>query len=143
MSRDLPPAVNSPSAFRCLFEHLERLQSDDLLLLDRGYPGRWLIAVLNQRQVPFCMRADRSGFAGLIARLRGSIPTRRMPNLHGSLTYRALAAHRARGRELGKTTDDVSDGWRVASARIIVIYQIDAVCMAIREFEALVIPCIK
>ncbi|WP_240746149.1 hypothetical protein [Cupriavidus oxalaticus] len=32
-----------------LFEHLDCLQSDDLLLLDRGYPARWLVAVLNQR----------------------------------------------------------------------------------------------
>jgi len=31
-----------------LFEHLDCLQSDDLLLLDRGYPARWLVAVLNQ-----------------------------------------------------------------------------------------------
>lgn len=32
-----------------LFEHLDRLSSDDLLLLDRGYPCRWQPAVLNQR----------------------------------------------------------------------------------------------
>jgi len=48
-----------------LFEHLDRLQSDDLLLLDRGYPARWLVAVLNQRNIPFCMRADGSGFAAI------------------------------------------------------------------------------
>ncbi|CAG9187626.1 IS4 family transposase [Cupriavidus pinatubonensis] len=48
-----------------LFEHLDRLQSDDLLLLDRGYPARWLVAVLNQRNIPFCMRADGSGFAAV------------------------------------------------------------------------------
>ncbi|WP_207780504.1 hypothetical protein [Pokkaliibacter plantistimulans] len=41
-----------------LFEHLDHLRSDDLLLLDRGYPCRWLVAVLNQREVPFCMRVD-------------------------------------------------------------------------------------
>jgi len=48
-----------------LFEHLDRLQSDDLLLLDRGYPARWLVSVLNQRNLPFCMRADSSGFAAI------------------------------------------------------------------------------
>ncbi|MCP3018348.1 IS4 family transposase [Cupriavidus basilensis] len=48
-----------------LFEHLDRLQSDDLLLLDRGYPARWLVAVLNERKIPFCMRADGSGFAAV------------------------------------------------------------------------------
>jgi hypothetical protein len=47
-----------------LFEHLDRLCSSDLLLLDRGYPCRWLVAVLNQRDIPFCMRVEKSGTAG-------------------------------------------------------------------------------
>ena len=47
-----------------LFEHLFRLSSGDLLLLDRGYPCRWLVAVLNQRAIPFCMRVDKSGNTG-------------------------------------------------------------------------------
>lgn len=46
-----------------LFEHLDRLHPDDLLLLDRGYPCRWLPAALNQRGIRFCMRVDASGFA--------------------------------------------------------------------------------
>lgn len=46
-----------------LFEHLDRLSNNDLLLLDRGYPASWLVAALNQRQLPFCMRVDNSGFA--------------------------------------------------------------------------------
>lgn len=46
-----------------LFEHLDRLRDDDLLLLDRGYPSRWLAAALNQRGIRFCMRVDASGFA--------------------------------------------------------------------------------
>ena len=47
-----------------LFEHLDRLSPDDLLLLDLGYPCRWLVAVLNQRAIKFCMRVDNdSGFA--------------------------------------------------------------------------------
>ncbi len=33
-----------------LFAHLDRL-SPDLLLLDRGYPCRWLVAVLNHRAI--------------------------------------------------------------------------------------------
>ena len=47
-----------------LFEHLHRLSNTDLLLLDRGYPCRWLVAVLNQRKINFCMRVERSGQAG-------------------------------------------------------------------------------
>ena len=46
-----------------LLEHLDRLSPDDLLLLDRGYPCCWLVAVLNQRAIKFCMRVDNeSGF---------------------------------------------------------------------------------
>jgi len=47
-----------------LFEHLDYLSSSDLLLLDRGYPCRWLVAVLNQRGIPFCMRVEKSGTSG-------------------------------------------------------------------------------
>ncbi len=43
-----------------LFEHLDRLSAGDLLLLDRGYPCRWLVAVLNHRSINFCMRVDNS-----------------------------------------------------------------------------------
>lgn len=35
-----------------LIEHLDRLSPDDLLLLDRGYPCRWLVSVLNHRMRP-------------------------------------------------------------------------------------------
>lgn len=59
-----------------LFEHLECLAPDDLLVLDRGYPSRWLIALLAQRGIAFCMRADDSGFAAVKAFLRsGSAET--------------------------------------------------------------------
>lgn len=47
-----------------LFEHLERLRKDDLLLLDRGYPSRWLVAMLNQHGTRFCMRVEKSGNSG-------------------------------------------------------------------------------
>ena len=47
-----------------LFEHLDRLCSSDLLLVDRGYPSRWLVAVWNQRDIPFCMRVEKSGNTG-------------------------------------------------------------------------------
>ena len=47
-----------------LFENLDRLGSTDLLLLDRGYPARWLVAALNQRGIAFCMRVEKSGNSG-------------------------------------------------------------------------------
>jgi len=47
-----------------LFEHLDRLGPQDLLLLDRGYPSRWLVASLNQRGIAFCMRVELAGQSG-------------------------------------------------------------------------------
>ena len=47
-----------------LFEHLDRLRQDDMLLLDRGYPSRGLVAVLCQRGIRFCMRVEKSGDNG-------------------------------------------------------------------------------
>ena len=47
-----------------LFQHIDRLSSSDLLLMDRGYPCRWLVALLNQRGIPFCMRVEKDGDAG-------------------------------------------------------------------------------
>jgi len=57
-----------------LFEHLECLTPGDLLLLDRGYPARWLIAHLTQHGIPFYMRADDSGFAAVKGFLRSNLP---------------------------------------------------------------------
>jgi hypothetical protein len=53
-----------------LFEHLHKLSADDLLVLDRGYPTRWLIAHLTQRCIHFCMRVDQTGFVAVKAFLR-------------------------------------------------------------------------
>jgi hypothetical protein len=47
-----------------LFQHLDRLGPSDLLLMDRGYPCRWLPALLNQRGISFCMRVERGGDTG-------------------------------------------------------------------------------
>jgi hypothetical protein len=53
-----------------LFEHLDGLGASDLLVLDQGYPARWLIALLAQRGLPFCMRVDETGFADVKPFLR-------------------------------------------------------------------------
>lgn len=31
-----------------LFQHIDLLTGDDMLLMERGYPCRWLVALLNQ-----------------------------------------------------------------------------------------------
>lgn len=41
-----------------LFERLDLVGKDDLLVLDRGFPCRWLAAVLTARAIPFCIRCD-------------------------------------------------------------------------------------
>ena len=57
-----PPSVGER---QMRFEHLQSLQQDDLLVLDRGYPSRWLVAVLLHLGIPFCIRVDDTGFAAV------------------------------------------------------------------------------
>ena len=45
---------------QALFERLDRCSRNEVLVLDRGYPGAWLVATLLARGVPFCMRCDSS-----------------------------------------------------------------------------------
>ncbi|GGE73473.1 hypothetical protein GCM10008020_17670 [Massilia psychrophila] len=86
-----------------LFQHLDRLSPDDLLLLDRGYPCRWLVAVLNQRTIKFCMRVDNSsGFACVRAFMRSDaleqVVVLPAPNKRDALDYEsAQTAARAPG----------------------------------------------
>lgn len=47
-----------------LAQHLDRLSSDDLLLLDRGYPSRWLVSLLKHQRISFCMRVEKAGDGG-------------------------------------------------------------------------------
>ena len=47
-----------------LVQHLDRLCSDDLLLLDRGYPSRWLVSLLKYQRISFCMRVEKAGDGG-------------------------------------------------------------------------------
>jgi hypothetical protein len=43
-----------------LFEALDLLGPDDVLVLDRGYPAAWLVAYLNEKNIRFCMRCDKA-----------------------------------------------------------------------------------
>lgn len=74
-----------------LFEHLECLAPGDLLVLDRGYPARWLMAYLTQQRVSFCVRADDSGFAAVKRFLRSGLPeavvTLRAPDKRDCVDY--------------------------------------------------------
>lgn len=44
-----------------LMEALEVLDPNDVLVLDRGYPAAWLVALLNARGIRFVMRCDKQG----------------------------------------------------------------------------------
>jgi hypothetical protein len=61
-----------------LFEHLDQLETHDLLVLDQGYPARWLIAYLVQHGIQFCMRVDETGFAAVKTFLRSGLSEQRI-----------------------------------------------------------------
>ena len=50
-----------------LVNQLKKLKQDDLLLLDRGYPGLGLFFLLAARGIPFCMRMMVDGWDKVIA----------------------------------------------------------------------------
>lgn len=56
-----------------LLRCLDALGSGDLLLLDRGYPARWLFADLIRRGIAFCIRADSSRLAEIQAFRRSGL----------------------------------------------------------------------
>lgn len=82
-----------------LFQHLDRLSSGDVLLMDRGYPCRWLPAVLNQRGIGFCMRVEKAGNSGfacvrdfLRSGLDEAVVTLRAPDRRDVADYECPAA---------------------------------------------------
>jgi hypothetical protein len=74
-----------------LFEHLDQLCRDDLLVMDRGYPASWLMAALISRGLNFCMRIDATGSAAVKAFIRGQAPEAVVelpaPNAQDALDY--------------------------------------------------------
>lgn len=56
-----------------LVEALDLLGPDDVLVLDRGYPASWLVALLNARAIRFVMRCDNdSGWSAARTFLRSA-----------------------------------------------------------------------
>ena len=79
-----------------LFEVLDLLKPDDLLVLDRGFPCRWLVAALTHRKIQFCMRCDSSqGFRVVREFLRSGLPeqivTLRAPSVADATDYECPA----------------------------------------------------
>lgn len=75
-----------------LFEALDALGPDDVLVLDRGYPAGWLVALLNQRGIRYCMRCDKTnGWVAMQALLRSgkdeALVTLKAPGRQDALDY--------------------------------------------------------
>ena len=54
LDAQLAPYTESEHAL--LLQHLDKIQTGDLLLLDRGYPSIWLFFLLKARGIEFCVR---------------------------------------------------------------------------------------
>jgi Transposase DDE domain len=84
-----------------LVESLDRLGPDDLLVLDRGYPASWLVCLLNERGVRWCMRCDNdSGWAPVRAFMRAGTD-------EASVTLSAPSAADAATWDCGRTAPTV------------------------------------
>lgn len=59
-----------------LMQALDCLGPDDVLLLDRGYPAAWLVSLLCERRIRFCMRCDKevTGWSAVKQFLRSGKP---------------------------------------------------------------------
>ena len=55
-----------------LMEALDQLDPDDVLVLDRGYPAAWLVALLSARGIRFVMRCDNDSGWGAANAIRRS-----------------------------------------------------------------------
>lgn len=42
-----------------LIGHLDKLSSQDILLLDRGYSGKWILFLLKAKSIDFCVRMNK------------------------------------------------------------------------------------
>ncbi|MBK8815976.1 MAG: IS4 family transposase [Methylococcaceae bacterium] len=57
-----------------LAQLLPHLASDDLLVMDRGFPAVWLFSLLQQRGLPFLARMDGNQWPAVEAFLRSGLP---------------------------------------------------------------------
>lgn len=67
-----------------LVEALDRLGPDDVLVLDRGYPATWLVALLNERGIRWCMRCDNDSGWGAVRKFMRSNQAEAWVTLEGA-----------------------------------------------------------
>lgn len=80
-----------------LFEALDAVREGDVLVLDRGFPCRWLVAALTARRIHFCIRCDiTTGFMAVRSFMRSGLPeqvvTLPMPTAQDAADYGCPAA---------------------------------------------------
>ena len=64
---------------KCCLRRCRALGPDDVLVLDRGYPGAWLVAYLTEHKIRFCMRCDKAnGWVTMRAFIRSGQPEARV-----------------------------------------------------------------
>ena len=56
-------------------DHLQAAERGDLILYDRGYPAFWLFALHRAKQIDYCMRMPRGGFAEVDAFFASDAPS--------------------------------------------------------------------
>ena len=68
------PACTAPAwaSAACSWRALNQLGPDDVLVLDRGYPAAWLVALLSARGIRFVMRCDNDSGWGAAKAFRRS-----------------------------------------------------------------------
>jgi DDE family transposase len=79
-----------------LLSLLPSLRADDLLVVDRGFPARWLFAHLHQQGIPLLARLDQTGWPAVETFLRSGHDQQR-------LTLAVSPAARRRAQALGLT----------------------------------------
>ena len=75
-----------------LIEAIDALNTDDLLLLDRGFPSRWLVRFLTERGIHFGLRCDSTGGFKAVRAFLASGQTEKVvylspPNRRDALDY--------------------------------------------------------
>jgi hypothetical protein len=73
-----------------LMEVLDQLGPDDVLVLDRGYPAAWLVALLSARRIRFVMRCENDSGWGAAKAFR------RSGALDGTVVLNPPSAHDVR-----------------------------------------------
>lgn len=116
-----------------LFEVLPSLSASDLLVLDRGYVGNTMAAVIAQANLHFCLRVDRSGWRCvadfLCSNLTEQVVTLKPPHARDASTYELA--------QTGTTVRLIRDVTPSGKVRVLMTNLLDAERFPAADFGAL------